>query len=111
MKKEIIWLEDPLKYSYLRETVYITTAPKKIAIKTPIWENQAKIIGYEIFIKENEAAQNTYERRVWWLKKSDRDLDPEGVYKNNHPYEAVLPESIRVGEKSTPPKRILANLS
>ena len=82
-----------------------------IALKTPIWEDQAKIIGYEIFIKENEVAQNTYERRVWWMKNSDRDLDSEGVYKNNHPCEAVLPESISVGEESKSPKIIRATLS
>lgn len=107
MNKEIVWLEDPLKYSYLRETVYISTSPQKIRLKTPIWEGQAKIIGYEIIDREHEAARDTYERRVWWLKKHDRDLDPEGVYQYNHPYEAVLPDSVGVGVKSKPPKMLV----
>jgi hypothetical protein len=106
MNKEIVWLEDPLKYSYLRERVYITTLPKKIALKTPIWQNQAKIVGYEIVNRKHEPAPDVYHRRVWWLKTHDRDLDPDGVYKSNHPLEAVLPDSIAVGVESKPAKRV-----
>jgi hypothetical protein len=100
MNKEIVWLEDPLQYSYLRESLYRTTRPKTIKLKTPIWNDQAKIIGYEIFNRKYAPAQDTYARRVWWLKTHDRDLDPEGVYKRRHPCEAVVPQSICVGVES-----------
>lgn len=106
MNKEIVWLEDPLKYAYLRERVYMTTSPRKIALKTPIWNDQAKIIGYEIINRKHEPAQDVYNRRVWWLKTYDRDLDPEGVYKHMHPNEAVLPDSIAVGAVSKSLKNV-----
>jgi len=35
MNKEIVWLEDPLNYAYLRETVYMTTSPLNIRLKLP----------------------------------------------------------------------------
>lgn len=105
MKTEIVWLEDPLNFTYLRETKWCSLKPKQIRLKTPIWGEQAEIIGYEIFHREQgESAQSTYTRRVWWLKKHDLDIDPNGIYKNNQPSEAVIPSSISVGKKSAPYK-------
>ncbi|MGD0534351.1 MAG: DUF6009 family protein [Methanoregula sp.] len=100
---EIVWLEDPLEFTYLRETYYCTCSPVQIRLKTPIWREQAKIVGYEtIPVKERKACggMRAYTRRVWWLKKYDRDIDPSGVYATHWPCEAVLPSSIGLGKES-----------
>lgn len=95
MKTEIVWLEDPLQFTYLREMTYLTTKPRQFRINSPIVNGQAKLVGYEIItLERNEKHPQTYSRRFWVLKKHDRDIDPDGVYKDRYPTEAVIPASI-----------------
>ena len=95
---EIIWLEDPTKYQYLRETILSLRSPRQIPLKRNLFSDQYKIVGYEIFTKH--IPHPLYNRRIWWLKTYDRDADPAGVYRDDCPSEAVIPSSISVDKKS-----------
>jgi Family of unknown function (DUF6009) len=102
---EIVWLRDPLQYTYLREYAHWTTKPRgRIA---PNLVQMAFIVGY-VQYRRSASYRPVYRRRFWWLKKHDRDLDNKGVYRYGFgPYEAVVPASIAINQKSErwyPPK-------
>jgi len=102
---EIVWLEGPLKFTYLRESVYCTLDPRCMRLKTPLFGQQAKSVGYEVCTDPSEggkliARRRVYSRRVWWLKVHDRDIDPNGVYAYHWPVEAVAPVFIAPGRES-----------
>lgn len=96
----ITWLENPLNYSYVRKTLYKSLSPrfpvKSMPKKFPEF---GKLIGHEMVEKENSNTKGVYlyNHRFYWLKKHDRDLSPEGVYKGprnfggHMPSEAVNP--------------------
>lgn len=94
---DIVWLDDPLKYTYLRETYVITKRPKKFN------ENcvNGKLIGYAVHRPKGRRSVS-YDRRCWYVTEWDRDLCPNGNYANCAPCEAVLPSSIEVGKPSLP---------
>ena len=56
MKTEIIWLEDPLQFTYVREMTYLTTKPRQFRINSPIVHDQVKLVGYEIIALERTAS-------------------------------------------------------
>jgi hypothetical protein len=87
----IVWFEDPLKYTYLRET-YKTGYPSKPKKDKIMFEHQHCIVGYEVSKRGTETIY-----RVWWLKTYDRDVDKNSIYKNHAPAEAVKPQSIKPG--------------
>ena len=102
---EIVWLEDPLKFTYLRESIYHTLDPRRMRLKIPLFGEQAKIVGYEVCTDKSEGVKalgryTAYSRRVWWLKVHDRDIDPNGVYAYHWPCEAVVPVLIAPGRES-----------
>lgn len=92
-ESRIVWLEDPMKFTYLRESCYCTTKPAAMRIKG----RNDRLIGYTIHKADGS---RVYCRRFWHLEKHDRDLDPSGVYADNCPFEAVLPSSVRLGVPS-----------
>ena len=119
-RKKIVWLEDPLKFRYLREGIFNNWRYEQIGPNNTIKGvgEFAKLVGYEVVvdkktkitiqpedklkltIKLNDSQK--FSRRFWWLKPHDRDLDPEGCYKDHAPSEAVVPSSIslfRTSEK------------
>ena len=93
MATEIVWVEDPLTYLYLREDTYLTTAPRNFPVRTWLRRSGYRVIGYEVMEHEKGTGRTAYRRRFWYLKSHDRDLDPEGVYKYLTPTEAVIPSS------------------
>jgi hypothetical protein len=95
IKMSIVWMEDPLQFTYLRERKY-TSNHRTIPVKKILFCEQKRIIGYEIISHK----RGMYNFRLWWLKTYDRDFDPEGAYKYNQPYEAVIPSSIESGKES-----------
>lgn len=104
-EERIVWLRDPLQFSYLREGVYATTQRRGPISSRRISRELAFIVGYaECVSKKEESGWPTvyrvYRRRFWWLKKHDRDLDPNGVYAHKYPAEAVDPTSIAPNKKS-----------
>jgi hypothetical protein len=104
MVQEIVWLDDPLKYPYLREYNYRTTAPRKFPVKTWFRRSRYRVIGYEVAEHVKGTGRVAYNRRFWYLKPHDRDLDPLGVYRYLSPAEAMVPSSIGLDRKSIPYK-------
>jgi len=90
---DIIWLDNPLKYTYLRESCYSTTKPRMIRKKM----HRSRLIGYSVHKADGS---RYYPRRIWTLNDWDRDLEPTGVYADDCPWEAVLPSSIQAGKPS-----------
>jgi hypothetical protein len=97
---DIVWLDDPTKYRYLREQKAFTTQPRaKIAIN-----KDDILIGYAVSAKNKD--RGAYFRRFWFLRKYDRDFEPSGIYgkltfqRGPAPTEAVLPNTIEVGKPS-----------
>lgn len=96
----IVWLHNPLKYSYLRKTGYTTTSikfPEKKWQKNHVGDGM--LIGYVMVAKNN----CLFYWVVFWLKSYDRDFLPKdkvggyagpvGFY-GHMPYEAVDPKSL-----------------
>lgn len=95
---KIIWLNEPTKYTYLRERMEFMRS-SRFPIKTFDLSLMALVVGYELVGRRPD---DTFMFRVWWLKSVDRDFEPDGSYKDNCPREAVMPSSIAVGKKSMP---------
>jgi len=103
----INWLEDPLNYSYLRQDRYLSIS-SRFPVKSIGKRIQqfSHLIGYELVEKRNSNTKGVYMyyHQFYWLKKHDRDLSPEGVYKGPRgfggrmPTEAVDP--VRLVERS-----------
>lgn len=100
--KEIVWVEDPLKYTYLRELAYLTRDPRRFPVKTLYRQKRLRVIGYEVAERKKGIGRPICCRRFWCLKPHDRDLDPHGVYKDLCPSEAVHPSSIMLNDCSIP---------
>jgi Family of unknown function (DUF6009)/Putative quorum-sensing-regulated virulence factor len=97
VEEQIVWLRNPLKFTYLRESTYWTTRPRgNIA---PKLSEMAFLVGYTQY--RPAGYRTVYLRRFWWLKHHDRDLDNKGVYRCGFgPCEAVDPASIKINQKS-----------
>jgi hypothetical protein len=98
-EERIVWLEDPLQYTYLREGTYGRTRRTGKIRGVP----GCRLIGYTEHRKHGRGIV-PYRRRFWWLKPYDRDLEPDGVYADHYPAEAVDPGSIQVGTRSRSPE-------
>ncbi|VUT27833.1 MAG: hypothetical protein SYNGOMJ08_00384 [Candidatus Syntrophoarchaeum sp. GoM_oil] len=90
-ESSIVWLEDPNKYDYLRQSVYNTTRRRGGVSNTFF-----KTLGYEEQLKKGKGIQ-VYERKVWFLKRHDRGCPDEiPLYAPGSlmPEEAVLVKDI-----------------
>jgi hypothetical protein len=92
--EEIIWLEDPKKWTYLRESSADRTRAKG-SLGTFGW----KTVGYETVCKKGKGIQ-IYTRKVWYLNKWDAGCpDDDGRYSSTiMPVEAVKVEDIEIPE-------------
>jgi hypothetical protein len=96
--RKIVWLEDPLKFTYLREHGITSCGRFPIRFASLC---DTKVVGYEkIRYEPVEGRSGLHYYRYWHLRSWDRDRDPNGVYKDDCPCEAVVPSSIKPGEKS-----------
>ena len=74
--EELVWLEDPSIWPYVRQDVIKSRSHKSI-IEKHGW----KLLGYENVKKVNHT--NFYSRRVWYLEKEDYDyFNVRNGYKN-----------------------------
>lgn len=114
----LIWIENPLNFTYLRESIACTIKHRGRIGKIKSIEF-AKLIGYEELPKSGFGIQ-LYNRRFWWLKKHDWDIckgksigevypkdwreeGRENIYTPKiglSPIEAVEPKSITLEGKS-----------
>ena len=115
-RKKIVWLENPMKFRYLREGELNNGRYEQAGVKSHLCEF-GKLVGYEIITDRNPEIVyrdhqdgrtyhhkldylEKFDRRFWWLKKHDRDIKPEGCYKYLVPIEAVVPGSISLFKTS-----------
>lgn len=89
----ILWLEDGSKYPYLREAGTLCTAKRGWA-KT--WAATRHVIAVAELNDSVRTVQRRLYRRFWYF---DDKKDPYPG--QDHPSEAVLPESIRAAHEST----------
>lgn len=89
---EIIWLDDPKKWDYLRETHAERTRPHG-SLGNYGW----KTVGYENVRKKGKGYQ-FYARKIWYLQKWDAGCpDNNGGYSSKKmPVEAVKPGDIDI---------------
>lgn len=91
-EKDMIWLEDPTKFEYVRESTYLC-ASKNFK---PLKKSEGKLIGYEKLVKKKDGSNGVYCGVYYWLKTHDRGM-PNAIQgygnpdkpKNFHPTEAV----------------------
>lgn len=84
----ITWLVNPVRYAYLRKTPYMSlysrfpakTIGRRLA-------DFAVLVGYEKVVSR----RYHYEYTFYWLKRHDRDIQPEGVYRGPHWYGGFMP--------------------
>ena len=98
--EEIIWLDDPYKWDYLRECVTLTKKRDNDISQLKNHPDCYKLVGYENFRKKGKGT--VYHKHVWWLKKYDKDcLEPFPDYQKGvkKPSEAINPREIKIPEK------------
>ncbi|MEA4811184.1 MAG: DUF6009 family protein [Anaerolineaceae bacterium] len=93
-EEAIIWLEDPMKYPYLRVTEFHSLFRKNPPPKNSYYFD--RIVGYVTFhTKPEEDCRRYTARRIFGLYK--RDLDWFNSGNPGSPCEAIRPETIKVG--------------
>ena len=92
-ERQIVWVDDHLKYPYLREMNGLYLEPEHF---DPGFCS-LKLIGYAIVETSLIQSENSpvYRRRSWWF--DEKDPYPE---KYAFPLEAVIPRYIRAGQGS-----------
>ncbi len=88
----ILWLDDPAKYPYLREYTLFCTAKRGFAKR---WANGDNVVAIAELSKEPRTIQRRLYRRAWHF---DPDKDPYPG--KDKPSEAVFPDSISPGKMS-----------
>ncbi|MFD9053252.1 DUF6009 family protein [Streptomyces zaomyceticus] len=97
----VVWLEDPGHLDYVRQALDKTPRRRN----KPRYARDGRMIGYTELADSATADPDSglYRRRVFFLLPHDRDTEPEGVYRQGAPGEAVDPRTVeakRVGEKT-----------
>ena len=97
----VVWLEDLDNLDYVRQAL------DKSGRRTgrPRYARDGRIVGYAELDKDAEAspASGLFQRRTFFLLPHDRPNEPEGLYKEGAPGEAVDPRTVLpgcVGEKT-----------
>jgi len=104
-ERRIIFKYDPSIFEYLRQGsaysgraigplrgwngggCWVKDMPALIKVANSDKESRFLMIGYEEV--GEKVATRVYRRKYWWLKSYDKDLQPEGVYKERRPAEAT----------------------
>jgi len=86
----IMWLDNPLKYTYIRQTPWTNHFAKFNEKKfLNSYENAHSVIGYD---RLPQKRKGYFEFMVYWLKNYDYDIDQNSPYNKDHiPCEGVKP--------------------
>ncbi|MFC7220981.1 DUF6009 family protein [Streptomyces polyrhachis] len=99
---EIHWIEPPEQFDYVRQALDKT--PRRG--NRPRYERDGRMVGYAILGKGAEADPDSglYRRRVFFVLPIDRSDDPEGIYRQGAPGEAIDPLTVEatVAGRKTP---------
>jgi hypothetical protein len=88
----IHWLEDVTDLDYVRQSLdRLPTRKGK-----PAYHRDGRMVGYALLgpTAKPSRASGTFRRRVFWLLPHDRDSQPDGLYANSAPAEAVDPRTL-----------------
>ncbi|MEU9304003.1 DUF6009 family protein [Streptomyces sp. NPDC048269] len=97
----VVWLENPDGLDYVRQALDKTARRRG----KPRYARDGRMVGYSELDETAEADPDSglQLRRVFFLLPHDRDTEPDGLYQEGAPGEAVDPRTIeprRVGEKT-----------
>ncbi|MDX3537363.1 DUF6009 family protein [Streptomyces sp. MB09-01] len=97
----VVWLENPDDLDYVRQALDKTARRRG----KPRYARDGRMVGYSELDENAEADPDSglQLRRVFFLLPHDRDTEPDGLYQEGAPGEAVDPRTIeprRVGEKT-----------
>ncbi|MFC8765081.1 DUF6009 family protein [Streptomyces sp. NPDC057193] len=89
---DVVWLEDTDSLDYVRQALDKT----KRRNTRPPYARDGRMVGYALLDNSAEADPDSglYKRRVFFLLPHDRDSDPDGVYQEGAPGEAVDPRTV-----------------
>jgi hypothetical protein len=87
----IVWLLDPARFEYVRQAAIVTRKPSG-----PPSDDLggSRLVGYG---EARKSGRGLYRRRIFYLRDTDRDLDPMGAYRYGAPAEAVDPMTVAAG--------------
>ncbi|MBD2533457.1 transcription factor [Nostoc flagelliforme FACHB-838] len=91
-ESKIVWLSNIDAIPYVREYFNTCCSRRKGKVKYQTYQ----IIGYaELEDKApNTGRSGCFARRIFWLAKHDRFYQPDGVYKQGCPIEAIDPLTV-----------------
>lgn len=106
LEQDMIWLEDPAKYEYVRESSILLMHPNSKPLNSrnnkfvyrdginPPVRTRSRLIGYERYHgKHNEPCSIKY----YWLKPYDRGMPYAGLRYGKPGYEMIFPtEAIKI---------------
>ncbi|MFB7174571.1 DUF6009 family protein [Streptomyces sp. NPDC056254] len=97
----VVWLENPDDLDYVRQALDKTARRRG----KPRYARDGRMVGYSELDEHAEADPDSglQLRRVFFLLPHDRDTEPDGLYQEGAPGEAVDPRTIeprRVGDKT-----------
>lgn len=106
----VVWLEDPRDLDYVRQALDKT--PRRRG--KPRYHRDGRMVGFAELRESAEADPDSglQKRRVFYLLPHDRDAEPDGLYKEGAPGEAVDPRTIeprKVGVKTLRSQRGLSS--
>jgi len=100
---DLVWLEDISTLDYVRQSLdRLPTRRGK-----PAYHRDGRMVGYAVLGPRAKPSRSsgTFRRRVFWLLPHDRDTDPEGLYTNGAPAEAIDPRTLAPGSKGRKTER------
>jgi hypothetical protein len=97
-KFDVHFLKPPFRYTYLRESEYHSCS-SRFPEKKIVSPRFGILVGYQLL---EHTGPRIFHFRYWFLRKHDRDFDPNGVYKYLAPCESVIPGSISADKASIP---------
>ncbi|MFD4577889.1 DUF6009 family protein [Streptomyces sp. NPDC058417] len=97
----VVWLEDLQHLDYVRQA--LDKCPRRNG--RPRYARAGRLVGYAELDKAAEASPDSglFQRRTFFLLPHDRPDEPEGLYREGAPGEAVDPRTVRprcVGAKT-----------
>lgn len=104
---EIVWEEPPEQYDYVR-----VRAGRAGTRTRSVPFHRFKRVGYAVLADDapNIGRPGQFRRRVFWLKDHDRAYEPDGVYANQGPSEAVDPRTVAPGVRGEKTERVEPDL-
>ena len=94
-EKEIIWLEDPSKFFYVRTRVIESRRRSNFPSHKKFVGLKNLYIGYSVLYEDTPAIGDYFLRRVFFLRPDDLHADCKYLITDDHPMEGVDPRTIK----------------